>query len=213
MAYIHAATSSDPQTDLARYQRLRRFVLGGLILIIGFGLLSVDSSQTELVHEKIELWGMMAMLIGIGGRLWSTLYIGGRKASQIVDIGPYSVTRNPLYLFSAIASAGIGMQVGSWLLGLMFFVLCWAAFSIVTLREEKFLSQQFGAPYQDYLNRVPRFFPNPMIYRDVEEAVFQPSRLRQTLLDGLFFFAAVPAFELIERAQQSGLLPVLASLP
>jgi protein-S-isoprenylcysteine O-methyltransferase Ste14 len=31
-------------------------------------------------------------------RLWSTLYIGGRKRVVLVSDGPYSLCRNPLYV-------------------------------------------------------------------------------------------------------------------
>lgn len=188
-------------------------VIGGLLLLLIALLLFVDTSQPEIEHEEIEMWGMMLMLIGIFGRLWCTLYIGGHKSAQIIDTGPYSIMRNPLYFFSAIAAAGVGMQVGSWTLGLLFAVLCWAAFMIVIRREERFLADVFGATYQSYMQRVPRFFPNPMLYKDQEEVVFRPDRLKQTLFDGLFFFAAVPIFELIEKGQQSGIIPVLLHLP
>lgn len=210
---LTASQSSAEPPSLGRYQHWRRLIIGGLLVLLVAMLLFVKSNQSEIVHEKIELWGMMLMLVGIGGRLWSTLYIGGRKSTQIIDIGPYSVTRNPLYLFSAIAAAGVGMQVGSWSLGIVFAVLCWAAFMVVILREEGYLSELFGAQYLDYLARVPRFFPNPALYRDRTEITFQPARLKQTLVDGLFFFAAVPIFELIERGQEAGVIPAMLSLP
>jgi protein-S-isoprenylcysteine O-methyltransferase Ste14 len=213
MADTLANSRAEPQRGLAAYQRVRRYVLGALLFGLAAGLLFVDSLQPRMMHTRIELWGMMFILAGIVGRLWSTLYIGGRKSSQIVDVGPYSITRNPLYFFSAVAAAGVGMQVGSWGLGLIFAVLCWIAFTVVIRREEGFLTGLFGIKYQNYLKRVPRFMPNPLLYKDREEVTFQPARLKQTLVDGLFFFLAVPIFELIEKSQDTGVIPVLLSLP
>jgi hypothetical protein len=155
---------------------------------------------------------MMTILIGIGGRLWSTLYIGGRKMAEVVDTGPYSVMRNPLYFFSTVAAAGVGAQLGSLILMVVFAALCWAAFSIVIRREEAFLSARMGKPYQDYLERVPRFFPNPRLYRDEAEVSFQPRLLKRTLIDGLAFFASVPLFETLETLQEQGIIPVLFHL-
>ena len=40
------------------------------------------------------------ILICILGRTWATLYIGGQKQRELVTKGPYSVVRNPLYLFT-----------------------------------------------------------------------------------------------------------------
>lgn len=211
MASVAASTASE--TGLEGYQRMRRAVIAALLVLLATLLLFIKSSQPELVHEEIELWGMMLMLVGIGGRLWSTLYIGGRKSSVVVDIGPYSVTRNPLYFFSAIAAAGVGMQVGSWVLGIVFAVLCWAAFLVVIRKEESFLRRELGQPYLDYFARVPRFFPNLLLYKDRQEVTFRPKLLLQTLVDGLAFFLAVPIFELIEKGQASGIIPVMLSLP
>ena len=42
---------------------------------------------------------------------------------------------------------------------------------------------------------------------------FKPRLLLNTLLDGLVFLVALPAFELIDGMQQSGMLPVWFTLP
>lgn len=194
------------------YQRLRRIVLAAIISIIGLFLVFGASVQSDDVHEHIEWIGQMLILTGIGGRMWSTLYIGGRKSSEVVQTGPYSMTRNPLYFFSAIAAAGVGGQMGSFALMAAFGVLCWFAFSIVIRREEEFLSAKLGKPYLDYLARVPRFIPNPAIYRDEELVTFRPALLSRTLKDGLAFFVSVPLFELIETLQDKGTIPVLFHL-
>jgi len=197
---------------MTEYQRLRRLVLAALISIIGLFLVFGASVQTEEMHERIEWIGQMLILIGIGGRLWSTLYIGGRKSSEVVQTGPYSITRNPLYFFSAVAAAGVGGQMGSIALTAAFGVLCWVAFSIVIRREEEFLSAKLGKPYLDYVARVPRFMPNPSLYRDEEFVTFRPALLSRTLKDGLAFFVSVPLFELIETLQNNGNLPVFFHL-
>jgi len=165
------------------------------------------------VHETIEMFGVLLIFLGIVGRLWATLYIGGRKSSEVVTGGPYSITRNPLYVFSTVAAAGVGAQIGSFSGIILFAVLCAGAFHIVILREEKFLKEALGAPYQAYLNKVPRFFPKLSLYREGDTGSFKPRLLLTTLLDGLVFLVALPAFELIDGAQQSGMLPVWFTLP
>ena len=92
-------------------------------------------------------------------------------------------------------------------------VLCAAAFHIVALREERFLSTALGEPYVDYRNRVPRFLPNPFLYRDQAEMTFQTGRLRATLVDGLVFLLAIPVLETIELVQELGYVPILLELP
>jgi protein-S-isoprenylcysteine O-methyltransferase Ste14 len=193
---------------MSDYQRVRRYALGVLIILVAIPLIFGGSAHDELMHERIESVGVMLILVGIGGRLWSTLYIGGRKSAEVVDTGPYSVMRNPLYFFSTIAIMGVGAQAGSYVLALGFAFLCWAAFSLVIRREETFLAERMGTPYRDYLARVPRFFPKPWLWRDQASVTFPPRLLNRTLIDGLAFFASVPLFEFIEEAQELGWIPV-----
>lgn len=198
--------------DLAGYQSARRLVIGLLLLAIVVVLVFVASGQSHEMHERIEAYGVMLIMIGIFGRLWSILYIGGRKSAEVVSAGPYSITRNPLYLFSSVAAIGAGAQTGSLWIAVGFGVLCAVAFQVVIRREEGYLGGRLGATYRDYLARVPRFFPNPLIYRDLEIVCFKPRILRRTLVDGLVFFVSIPFFETLEWGQQSGAIPVLLSL-
>jgi protein-S-isoprenylcysteine O-methyltransferase Ste14 len=204
--------TDNPDQAMSAYQRTRRHVIAALLVLICVALVFVGSSQSDAAHEWIEMAGIVLIVAGIGGRLWSTLYIGGRKSAEVVDTGPYSIMRNPLYFFSMIAAAGAGAQVGSVTLAVVFAFLCWLAFTIVIRREEAYLSTKMGAGYADYLARVPRFFPNPSLYRDQKEVTFRPKLLRQTLLDGLLFFASIPLFEFIEIAQNDGSIPVFLRL-
>lgn len=205
----------EARTSLGTYQRLRRLVLAILILAMVMALLfgqSVFPPETP-VHEAIEMVGILLIFLGIVGRLWSTLYIGGRKSAEVVTGGPYSITRNPLYLFSSLAAVGVGAQMGSIVAAIGFGVLCALAFHIVILREEKFLSGVMGAPYRAYLASVPRFFPKLSLYKEGDTGSFRPRLLLNTLLDGLVFLLAMPVFEAIDTAQLSGALPVLFRLP
>ncbi|MDI6025262.1 isoprenylcysteine carboxylmethyltransferase family protein [Corticibacterium sp. UT-5YL-CI-8] len=207
-------SGSDLQ-NLGRYQRLRRLVLAVLIVVL-FGLLLLGQSTSPPetpVHEAVEMIGILLIFLGIVGRLWCTLYIGGRKAGEVVTGGPYSMCRNPLYLFSSMAAAGVGAQMGSIIAMLGFGAFCAVAFHIVIKREEKFLAGEFGEAYRAYCARVPRFFPNPSLYEEGNTGRFEPRRLLQTLGDGLVFLIAMPVFELIDSAQISGVLPVLFRIP
>lgn len=198
--------------EMGRYQRARRLVIALLILVLFTVLVFGSSTQSELIHDRIEAYGVILILLGIGGRLWSILYIGGRKSSEIVTTGPYSITRNPLYLFSSVAAGGAGAQMGSYVALAGFALLCVAAFHVVILREERYLIALRGDRYVAYLKRVPRFFPNPALYTDQDEVTFRPRILRQTLVDGLIFFLSIPIFELIETQQEAGVIPVLFHL-
>jgi protein-S-isoprenylcysteine O-methyltransferase Ste14 len=200
--------------ELSRYQRRRRIVLAILSAIILMALLFVRSAlaSEDGLHEHIEAFGIGAILVAILGRTWCTLYIGGRKSAEIVTGGPYSVTRNPLYVFSTLGAAGIGAMTGSATVALALAVLCYLAFHTVILVEEAYLAENFGEPYRQYMRDVPRFFPNPFLFRESDMLAVRPQLLYRTFADGLLFLAAYPFFELIEYLQDAGILPVLLRL-
>lgn len=197
---------------LSRYQSLRRLALALLIGLAFVLLLVVRSSSGGEFHEYVEAVGMGLIVAGILGRMWCTLYIGGRKSAEVVSTGPYSITRNPLYVFSSVAAAGVGAQTGSVLLALVFLVGCALSFQIVIRREERFLAGEFGEPYRVYMAAVPRFWPRFRQFRDKAELTVRTRLIYRTLTDGLVFFVAVPAFEFVESLQNAGILPVLLRL-
>jgi protein-S-isoprenylcysteine O-methyltransferase Ste14 len=80
-----------------------------------------------------------------------------RGTDHLVTDGPFSFTRNPLYLAGTILILGIGLVSGiGWYLVLAIF----AAFAVQKLaieREEKHLQSRFGKSYLDYAERVRRW--------------------------------------------------------
>jgi protein-S-isoprenylcysteine O-methyltransferase Ste14 len=195
-------------------QFMRKVVLG-LALIGAVALIAVVSSPPEwsAVHESVEAGGLALILICIAGRCWCTLYIGGRKGAELVDIGPYSLCRNPLYFFSFLGAAGVGAQTGSLTVALLFTIAAWVVFRLVVSREEGFLKGALGEPYAHYLATTPRFLPFPWLWKGQDMLEVRPDRVALTFLDGLAFLLAIPLAEGMEMLQNHGLAPVLLRLP
>jgi protein-S-isoprenylcysteine O-methyltransferase Ste14 len=201
--------------DLQQVQRIRKLaVLVALIGLVGASLVTQSSDGVHGEwHERVEVIGLVAIVLSIVGRAWCSLYIGGRKKSEIVDRGPYSITRNPLYVFSYIGAFGIGAQSGSATIGFAFVLAAMVVFYMTVKREEAFLEREFGAVYAAYKARTPRFWPRFSLWRDEEQLSIRPALFVTTILDGLIFLLAVPVFELIDVGQASGWLQVMAHLP
>jgi protein-S-isoprenylcysteine O-methyltransferase Ste14 len=205
-----------PIDTLAGVQARRRATLAITTGLVLTGLLFVDSYWRYIwpdLYEDIEFVGVFLIFIGIFGRTWCTLYIGGRKKGQLVEHGPYSLVRNPLYLFSLIAALGIGAQTGSILLAVLIAILVALVLVPVVGKEEAFLENTFGQAYRDYAARVPRFWPSWDHWRDVDELVIKPSLVRQTFVEASLFLIAIPLADCIEWSQQLGWLPILFRLP
>ncbi|WOB78219.1 isoprenylcysteine carboxylmethyltransferase family protein [Brevundimonas nasdae] len=203
-----------PALSLDVVQRRRKWFAGLVLLaliVLTASVRSVAALDGEW-HEGVEALGLAAIIVAIVGRAWCSLYIGGRKKAEIVDRGPYSMTRNPLYVFSFIGAFGVGAQTGSVTIGAIFAVATFLVFLRTVGREEAWLAEHFGAPYAAYCARTPRFLPNPARWRDAEELTIRPAFFVRTLRDGLVFLAAIPVMEGIEHLQSSGLIGFPISL-
>jgi protein-S-isoprenylcysteine O-methyltransferase Ste14 len=200
---------------IANVQTIRKFVLS-IAFVIGMLMFAFGHSslnRADSTHEMIEWVGIVAIAICILGRTWCTLYIGGRKIDHFVTVGPYSVSRNPLYFFSILGTAGAGAQLGSIVAGLIFGVLAWMVFYVVVLQEERVLMDRYAKEFATYNATVPRFLPNPRLWRDVPTLTVMPPKVLRTFADAMLFLLSVPLSEALENLQHIGLLPVLFRMP
>ena len=176
--------------DIQRVQRVRKAaMLLGIIVVVSVAVLTRSEWASGEVDEGIEALGLALIAICIVGRAWCSLYIGGRKKSEIVDRGPYSVSRNPLYMFSFIGAFGVGAQTGSASLAALFLSVTVLVFWFTVRREEEWLSETFGATYDAYVARTPRFGPDFSKWSDEGVLEIRPRFFLTTLRDGLVFAA------------------------
>lgn len=199
---------------LSRVQTVRRAVLAVLVLmvLVSFSVLGAWPDHHR-IHEAVEWAGRGLIAVCIVGRCWCTLYIGGRKGQTLVDVGPYSISRNPLYVFSFLGAAGFGAQTGSLVVSSVVAILVIAIFAVVVGKEETWLKTTHGETFTAYCARTPRFWPRFSAWRDTEVLEVRPKLVAATFRDGLFFLVAIPLAEGFEHLQHIGVLPVLANLP
>ena len=207
--------ATSPIFDLQAVQKVRKGAV--LVALLGLvGLTMVSQSATGLdspLHEGVEAVGLAAIVFAIVGRAWCSLYIGGRKKAEIVSRGPYSISRNPLYIFSFFGAFGIGAQSGSLTLAVLFTLASVTVFYLTVRREEAWLGATFGAAYADYKLRTPRFLPDVTRWHDEPELSVRPNFFLTTIRDGLVFLLAIPLFEAVDLAQAQGWLAALVRLP
>lgn len=106
----------------------------------------------------------------IGGTIllwsfWNFLHEGrGTPApvdppKELVAVGFYRYVRNPMYVGILAMLLGHFLWFGYWNL-LVYAVLVFLAFhTFVTFYEEPTLKRTFGAAYEDYIQKVPRWIP------------------------------------------------------
>lgn len=206
-------TIADPD-HLRRVQLIRKAVLAVCIVaVVTLAAFNHTPGGESDFHEAMEAIGLTLIGICIVGRAWCSLYIGGRKKAEIVDRGPYSISRNPLYVFSFMGAFGMGAQTGSIFVALLFLLIAVAVFYATVLREEEWLAAMFGRPYEAYRARTPRFWPDFRRWQDQETLEVRPTFFLLTLRDGLVMLLAIPLFEALEHAQDVGWVNAFLTLP
>jgi protein-S-isoprenylcysteine O-methyltransferase Ste14 len=78
-------------------------------------------------------------------------------ALTIVRGGPYRFTRNPMYLALCLLQAALGFFLNDWIALLFVVPLALILHYGVVLREERYLTTKFGAPYLELKREVRRW--------------------------------------------------------
>jgi protein-S-isoprenylcysteine O-methyltransferase Ste14 len=170
-------------------------------------------SKPLAVSPWLQWLGYALVILGAFGRVYCSAFIGGRKNDEVVRHGPFSVVRNPLYVFSFIAVVGIGLQSGMFVLLAALVGAFVLYYPLVVAKEEAFLTHKFGEPYQRYVAEVPRWKPKMKLWVEPEQVDAKPKFIRHTIFDAFVFFLPLPAFAIIKALQTSGVLPVWLTLP
>lgn len=202
------------QRRLSLRQKRRKLHLWGVGILIALASLVVQSAWDPgtVADDGLEALGAVLILLCGLGRAWSILYIGGRKTRELVRQGPYSLTRNPLYLFTLVGVFGLGLQIGSVTAGCIYLAVTLAVFLPVIRSEERALAERFGAEFQAYRSEVPVLLPRFAGWRDVESFNVAPAQLYKSVRDSFVLVAIIPLFDFIDLLQAHGVLPVLLRL-
>src|SRR5919197_1909488 len=124
----------------------------GIVLLVPAGALAVLSrplvAEGTAANVLVDVLAWAAFVCGACFRLWATLYVGGQKGLSLVTEGPYSLSRNPLYLGSFLLAVSVALFLKS-LTSLVAVVLAGAGYAAFTIpAEERYLLRQFGEAYR-----------------------------------------------------------------
>lgn len=167
----------------------------------------------DALHEAIEEAGALLIGICIVGRLFCTLYISGRKNTLLVTAGPYSIVRNPLYLFSLMGMMGVGWTSGSFFLGAAFAAGYFVLLDAAVRGEERRLAEMFHGEYCAYLSSVPRWLPDFGGWRDAKNLSVDIGLVKRRFGEAAGLLLAMPIVETLEQLHEAGLLPAILVLP
>ena len=194
----------------------QRTGLSKLVAVVAFILLALTQSHWELQDENVATFlfstGLGLAAIGSTGRIWCSFFISGRKDGELVTEGPYSISRNPLYVFSSIGLVGVGLSTETLTYPLLFLVIFGLYYPGIMAREERRLEELFGESFRQYRQRVPRFWPNPGLYCEPASWSSNPRLFRRHILSDIWFVWIAAIIELVEGMRNVGWVPHLLTL-
>jgi len=122
-------------------------------------VLSVLDFQSDSVWRY--LIGAVLFLVGFGLAVRWTGFLGWRDAfgdpNKLKSTGPFAWSRNPIYVVSIVGMVGWGIAIGSTYVSVL--LAAWAALYIAApFLEEPWLARQFGHEFEEYKDKVPRYF-------------------------------------------------------
>ena len=181
-----------------------RFILAGALTM---ALLSEPPQYVpHWLAETIEMGGYALLVAAALWRVWCLVFIGGAKNEELVMDGPYSVVRNPLYVGTFLGAIGFGLAVAlPWLaagLAILFVLL----YPGTVAAEEARLAQLFGDRFRKYCERVPRWIPDWSLYSEPAKVTITPVRVREGILDAMWFLWAFAFVEMLDVLREYHLL-------
>jgi protein-S-isoprenylcysteine O-methyltransferase Ste14 len=125
-----------PAGHIAQMARWLRYLASGCAFLAGVVLLGSAANEMRKAGTNIPTWEpTLALATG----------------------GVYAVSRNPIYLAFIILMVAIGLFVASdWMFVMIVPFVLIIHFGVIK-REESYLLARFGAPYANYMKRVPRY--------------------------------------------------------
>ncbi|MGI9293992.1 MAG: methyltransferase family protein [Pseudomonadales bacterium] len=139
-----------------------------LIIALGIGLnriFPIESLVEIPIPFRYWLGGIIVAcaMLGLGG--WAVLIMRRDGQSEnpwkptfnIIDRGPFRLTRNPMYLQMVLVCLGVGIALMNWWL-LLLTPLCGSLLHrLAIIPEEDYLERKFGDSYRKYKERVRRW--------------------------------------------------------
>ena len=144
-----------------------------IVLIALFPKVFFRKVDAYLSDGVAEVFGIAFILLGqifrASARGYKSEY--SRQGEALIQGGPYTLVRNPMYLGILLIGLGIVLVLFKWWAIFIFLLVFTMRYILLIFKEEKNLKILFPKIYQDYCKKVPRILPLPkaLLTQDISE--------------------------------------------
>jgi|WetSurSiteA1Bulk_404760.scaffolds.fasta_scaffold00408_12 protein-S-isoprenylcysteine O-methyltransferase Ste14 len=152
-----------PPVPVVYFLLAKTLVLVNLTFLLLKGL-NVDVMRLFIPHEFIDIIALAVLIIGTVILFLSTIKLNrdlvfglsSSETHQLQTNGIYSISRHPFYLgflFILFSSCLFNPHY----LNILAFIGAWIIHHFIMIKEEQFLSSQYGDEYRQYTKKVNRY--------------------------------------------------------
>lgn len=207
---------------ISRSEEYRKTVSWNMSMLFLLAVFFLSNPQAEgaasVLYYLVKVTGYLLIIQATLGRIWCSIYITGRKNKALCQDGPYSLCRNPSYLFSFLGVVGITLAAQSVALLVIVIPLFWTYYYFVIKSEERRLLQLFDQEYVNYCSRVNRFLPRFKNYWSKNIMEINPRVTSKSIIDAGWFLWFLILFEMLKPFKAfaisgHGLISILPHIP
>ena len=133
------------------------------LVSIALGFLLQWAAPLPMFGMRIP--GVILLAIAVALMIWSVIVMSRagttpnptRPTTALLTLGPYRLTRNPMYLAWELVIVGVGLVANAPWVILMAVPAALITRRLVIDKEEHYLETKFGPEYLDYKARVRRW--------------------------------------------------------
>jgi protein-S-isoprenylcysteine O-methyltransferase Ste14 len=179
-----------------------------LLLFIPSARFTADPAVAGLTGFLIAVVGQVCRICTIG---LAYIIRGGKDhkvyAEELVTAGLYSHVRNPMYVGNFFLVIGLALASNSWAFALIGVPLSLGMHKAIVAAEESFLRNKFGAQYDAFCARVPRWVPRlPGLLTTVRGMQFEWRRVVAREYAATFDWFSAVAVVVLVKLGHDGLL-------
>jgi protein-S-isoprenylcysteine O-methyltransferase Ste14 len=165
----------------------KRLKINGMVMflatlvLVAFPMLFFRTDQAGSQDNFIEIFGIAFVLLGQLIRVSARGFKAqnSENGNNLIQDGPYSMVRNPMYLGIFLISLGVVLLLFKWWVFFIFVVFFIIRYMLLIKSEEKKLKVLFTEAYASYCKKVThRIFPSLNLLLEREICEYLPLKLK-----------------------------------